>query len=526
MDRNSGAESLALSHGSGGSDSGVSDQPIIGTGTEEFGYGTSRGEGGELLEWFTVVAEYQYRRQLAKLHNSICCVAGNLDDVIHDPTLGRFGSHQFYNAFGIYHFDQGHHEDGNVSPVGYSTTPLSSFLEGLPWRLDKESKILETDPEWLAIARQRAANSALEVSTPVLEQSSQEDSRRTSNSAPVAGPVRKIARWIRIANRLPTIVDSEDEAPSPSRKEGEVDDEKPRTQTGNEKLDRDDDRQLNEENLLPASVRRMNRSQSVDSAGDESFMTATEYARSEMLSSDDDSFRTALRSSVTASGSESFNTAIGASGISEMTRLKRVSFSDSSTSFTDNHPSTDPDSPLPFVTPRKQSMPTRGISEQTEVHSNKSLEASEGLDVQRKVGPSDNRLARMENIMEQLLVFSSEQALQNMNTRLAAPTTLGNNQSLVQQISSLQSELERQNAAEQRAHQEIEVLREQVSKLTEMVTNIRSPIPEARSDIVSARPPEMGRNQGGATSPEPDVGEELSDDLEDLNGSWMKAGEN
>jgi len=74
----------------------------------------------------------------------------------------------------------------------------------------------------------------------------------------------------------------------------------------------------------------------------------------------------------------------------------------------------------------------------------------------------------MENIMEQLLLFSSEQALQNIATRApAAPSTT--NQALHSQVVGLTMQVERQNEVERSAQMQIEKLREQVDRLARMV---------------------------------------------------------
>jgi len=72
---------------------------------EEFEHGTGRGKEGELLEWFTILAEYQYRRQLSRIHNALSCLVGDFDAVMKDPSLGRPGSTEGYSSFGIFYFE-------------------------------------------------------------------------------------------------------------------------------------------------------------------------------------------------------------------------------------------------------------------------------------------------------------------------------------------------------------------------------------------------------------------------------------
>ncbi|KAL7570167.1 hypothetical protein ACA910_020005 [Epithemia clementina (nom. ined.)] len=528
LERNSTTDSIGLSHGSADSDRAV-DEPLIGVGyepgTEDFGYGTSRGEGGELLEWFTVVAEYQYRRQLAKLHNAISCVAGNLDDVIRDPALGRNGSKQFYTAFGIYNFEQRRTDEENATLKIDANAPVGNFLEGLPWRLDNEYQ--EKEPEWLMIAYRRAANAALELSTPILEQSQHDTSRTLTSNPPVSGPVRKIARWIRIANRLPTIVDTEEENPSSPRNEGDGDAGNVGGRQRKENQSQMESTFESADIASPSGLRRMNRSRSFDSADSDSFMTAAGDAPSEAFSSVSDSFKTAQSSSLSQSDSLK---PIGTSGIK---RFKSVSFRESAVSGKADDATRETVTPVPFVTPPIRSMPPRGKSTDTEIHSNRRIDVSD-RDLSRHsitnlserpiiTGLPESRLTRMENIMEQLLLFSSEQALHNLNTRPVIPVESPNTQSLVEQISRLQLQLERQNKVEKEAYGEIEKLREQVSRLTELVATRRSPDSRENRSLAPAESPGLLIDTSVASSPESE--EAFDDELRDLNGSWVKSGE-
>ena len=524
------SESLALSNGSGESDPAPPEQPLIDVnyepGTEEFSYGRSRGEGGELLEWFTVVAEYQYRRQLAKLHNAICCVAGNLDDVIDDPALGRLRSDQFYTAFGIYHFDRMQPELGSRATAGSSETPFNSFLEELPWRLVDE--YTSDEPEWLAIANRRAANAVLELSTPALEQNNQQTARRTTSNPPGAGPVRKIARWIRMTNRLPTIADTEEEHASPPGNEGQVDVDLAAGHKRKESRGRGDTAPGNADVMSPSILRRMR--QSYESTGSESFMTAIGDETGEAPSKDfedesfknSDSFWTACTTAERTE--ESFRTA-GATvrsneeslfsspgcldedsfvqgGMRRQKNERSVSLRESCSSLeVESSGPTDSADSLPQVSRQLRSvprpaMPTRGISEeteQTELHSNRNVSLPHVEHSPRGAGgTAENRLARMENIMEQLLIFSSEQALHNLGARSAAVLPDPSNQSLVEEIASLQLQLKRQNEADKEAHHEIEKLRGEVSKLTKIVMDHQpadsqrsSPVRTAGGDLVS-----------------------------------------
>jgi hypothetical protein len=103
----------------------------FGAGTgKDFDLGTARGNEGELLEWYTVLAEYQYRQQLARLHNAICCLVGDFDAVMHDPSLGHKGSSDGYTSFGLFHFQP--ESDTQESPAT-KKAKFIPLLENLQW---------------------------------------------------------------------------------------------------------------------------------------------------------------------------------------------------------------------------------------------------------------------------------------------------------------------------------------------------------------------------------------------------------
>jgi hypothetical protein len=52
-----------------------------GDGTNDHGATT---EHGEVLEWYTVLAEYQFRKQLTWLSNAVSCIVGDFDAISTD----------------------------------------------------------------------------------------------------------------------------------------------------------------------------------------------------------------------------------------------------------------------------------------------------------------------------------------------------------------------------------------------------------------------------------------------------------
>ena len=442
--------------------------------TEEFDHGTSRSEAGEIITWYSVVAEYQYRRQLARLHNAICCVTDNFESIILDPTLGRPGSTQFYTSFGIFNFE---HVEGN-DPKSISTNPFEELMEAIPWRLDEE--VVSDDPAWLVTARRRAANATIDLSRPV-ETETEDSALSSANATLPSGRVRKIARWI--TGRLPTIVDAEDYGPS-SPEPVEL---QKNTSAGKESVSFHPD--VSE---LPSSE-----TSGVDqkkSTGEETFVTALELETSElsrlsMASAGDDTFLTAPEAITEAPSSsvvgpnrdqikfsensplvsnrdrgESFCTATPFGALESCDDSPRVEDS--------NDASLDSVEKLPFISPPLKKT-ERGISDQTTMHSNRSESFSIVKDLKKRVEPSsDERLARMENIMEQLLVFSSEQALHNVEMRTPPRDKHGhatNEDVLEREVHELRRRVQEQQKAEEIAQKELQFLRREVKHLANMV---------------------------------------------------------
>lgn len=123
--------------------------------------GTARGEEGELVEWFSVLAEYQHRPQLARIHNAIACLTGNLSSIISDPSLGRPWSTEGYTSFGMFFFHQSS-VDNKLHGLEKHQA-LVETLEVLPWvdplTLDEASTLdAEAQKMYLDDFRKRAAS--------------------------------------------------------------------------------------------------------------------------------------------------------------------------------------------------------------------------------------------------------------------------------------------------------------------------------------------------------------------------------
>ena len=163
----------------------------------DHGHGTSRGKEGELLEWFTIVAEYQHRRQIFRLHNAVSSLTGNLDAVIRDKPLGRKGSTEGYTSFGIFHFDNKDRDCLGNAPG------TQDSLESLPWY----QAHMTSGPDWLRKAQEVACSTA-DLDTDVIIAGTPEEvapaptteGRRTG---------RRLTKWL--VGRLPTIQDAEND---------------------------------------------------------------------------------------------------------------------------------------------------------------------------------------------------------------------------------------------------------------------------------------------------------------------------
>lgn len=187
-----------------GLDSGHPSEELYETGADDYdhGHGTSRSKEGELLQWFTVVAEYQHRRQLCRLHNAVSCVSGNLDGIILDRPLGRTGSTEGYTSFGIFHFAE---KLSSLDGVRQKPSAAEDAIESLPWCNDEE--FATSGPDWLRKAQQQAYSTLEDAEWNSF--SSFEAEQAAAPYTESRKSVRKLTRWL--AGRLPTIPDADNE---------------------------------------------------------------------------------------------------------------------------------------------------------------------------------------------------------------------------------------------------------------------------------------------------------------------------
>ena len=123
------------------------------------GHGAARGNKGETLEWFTLLAEYPNRPQLTRIHNAISCILGDFDSIAEDQRLSSSCNTEGCMSFGLFDFERNFTEEGMH---GNRERLLMLALERLPWvqdttfeatkgKLLEEQRVIvrETREEWV-----------------------------------------------------------------------------------------------------------------------------------------------------------------------------------------------------------------------------------------------------------------------------------------------------------------------------------------------------------------------------------------
>jgi hypothetical protein len=94
-----------------------------------FDHGATK-KGDEVVKWFTVLAEYQHRRQLTTLHNAVSALVGNFEAIVSDHAVELKDGKEGVTTFGIFNFEKS--SDDPLS-VYASNAELIDSLENLPW---------------------------------------------------------------------------------------------------------------------------------------------------------------------------------------------------------------------------------------------------------------------------------------------------------------------------------------------------------------------------------------------------------
>jgi hypothetical protein len=381
-----------------------------------FDYGTDKSMEGDLLEWFTISADYQYRRQLIRLHNAISCITGKFDALISDSTIRMKGNTEGYTSFGIFHFEPQRNEKipckEALDPAALAYLPWANetTFEKLQqqnpdeqkialsnrtanWSFEQELRELEREggPEWLTLAFARATFVHLGkvvVSTkPLL---STIDGKANPFLSP--DPFRKLS-WAE-KNRLATIEDGDfesDRIDSASEFDkrlshvyvgiGAEDDSYGQLSLNDDEAGAflDADQQKVEMNGMTAADKRKLSTPSHPSFSGSDTTSVYSFRTARMTESQGRRLRSSGQ--VAEEITESFVTAQSTPG---RPLLLKSSSSD------DNGLKTE-------------------ANDETEDHSVRLNPRRDPL----LLRPTDDRLQRMERLMEQLLIFSSEQALRS-----------------------------------------------------------------------------------------------------------------
>jgi hypothetical protein len=415
---------------------------------EQYDHGVSRGQEGELLEWFTILAEYQYRRQLARLSNAISCLVGDFDAIIYDPSLGHPGSTEGFTLFGMFHFaPKGQEEEAEAKQ-----SALSVLLEYLPWAdlsaarnfVDELSEY-ERGPEWLVEARAAAVSVDRPFPSRPLQGIPEGEIEELTplNTAKSAGSSRTPQRISSSRHSVepdigaPSAVQTKDAY-------SEVPDDEERS---TDRFSRDDSsvETLPETEFPPRPAQREARS------GDSKFYSARGWVPgSEQTTSTqrlpflpDHPTPKAQRS--TSDSLVQSSTPRSSLKVKKMLGLFK---------------------PEPFVAQQSKSlMAKQGDSGRLSLTSEDEVRREGTEHAASKL--SEDRLERMERLIERMLILTSEQAVQNMPSALAGMASIADTnetQVLRQEIDDLRDQLKDQSSRAEKESAELSALRREIAE--------------------------------------------------------------
>lgn len=440
---------------------------------EEYDHGVKRGREGELLEWFTVLAEYQYRRQLARLSNAISCVVGDFEAIIYDPSLGHPGNREGYTSFGMFNFEPKLQEDMAASiqsSLLYSLERLhwASFASlvnhtefGRRWNFAEQLKASKAEggPDWLINARAKAllvTEAAPSSATSMLLQDFDREAL-----------VRQSKRSHLMKSSLSAITDygGEDMSEASDDRDAEVvvppgqEDCESAVQEplASKSLASRDDTPASPMSL--ADTHKSNVTTFYSTRSNESLWSSSEHLipRSPLLK-----LSSALRSK------------------SEHT-LRNPSILKSKRDSVSRAASVMMETPPPLVAPESTDTPAVSmLSAAPTIASQPANAATSVVTAQQPLPPESDRLGRMEHLIEQLLVFSSEQAVNSLPivqqqrqeqqrqqhasaAAAAVPSSNSETQELRREIDGLRHQLQNQE------HDEISELRREIASLREQL---------------------------------------------------------
>jgi hypothetical protein len=94
-------------------------------------HGLTQGKQGDEIEWFLVLAEFQQRRQLLRIHNAICCLIGDFESVVDERRYGYDQGTEGYTSFGQFEFGQ--FETVSTHYIDTRQNAIYDVLDKAPW---------------------------------------------------------------------------------------------------------------------------------------------------------------------------------------------------------------------------------------------------------------------------------------------------------------------------------------------------------------------------------------------------------
>jgi hypothetical protein len=419
---------------------------------EQYDHGISCGREGELLEWFTVLAEYQYRRQLARLSNAISCLVGDFEAIIYDPSLGHPGSTEGFSSFGMFHFAP----KGQEEVAEAKQTALLVLLEYLPWadlttRKSHFDEPLEDErgPEWLIEARAAAVSvhrpfssrklvpeECIDRLAPIIPSKNEHSSRTPQQTSPPENYYLGLQKGVAATAQGDDIdLDALEggKYSIPKVAFDELDDSSRSSET------------LPEAGLPPEFSREVSMASTTSKYfSAKSWLPGSDYStpRWQSLSGPQPK---AQRSSTSKSFVEKSAPPSGGKVKQRSSLFKLDS----------------------FIPPQKEpGLLQRGESGRLSLTSENSIRRDVSEHVASTSKLSEDRLERMERLIERMLIFSSEQAVQNMPSALASMASMtdtNETQVLRQEIDGLRDQLKDQSSRAQEASKELSALRNEIS---------------------------------------------------------------
>jgi hypothetical protein len=113
--------------------------------TENNFRGSLKGRDGEILEWFSILAEFQQRGRLTHIHNAICCVIGDFQNITDERRTNRKVSTEGYTSFGELYFGRDRAREAVCETPRFDPEVCRS-LDGLLWMHESQFQKFKLEP--------------------------------------------------------------------------------------------------------------------------------------------------------------------------------------------------------------------------------------------------------------------------------------------------------------------------------------------------------------------------------------------